>query len=188
MLNNKVIRIRAARSILQDYASRPYNESTKVRIWFWEHLFTKRVEQARAEFLEYFEMSSGVSLKEKVITGLGYTWRVIWHVIKLLVVIYVFLRLENRFEIIVVSILGLMYVTINAMSGDLRWRLIRLAIENEKNFSRMRRLLGEDTKDHEGALRADEKEMLRQSAKPFIDLVFLFIISLVCLFHLLMEL
>ena len=64
----------------------------------------------------------------KFLIFLGWTWRVIANLISLLVVFYIFskLELETRFEFVVVSILGFIYLTIRAIAFSQARSLVQM--------------------------------------------------------------
>jgi|RhiMethySRZTD1v2_1073278.scaffolds.fasta_scaffold1083907_1 hypothetical protein len=121
---------------------------------------------------------------EKLWAGLAYTWRVFWNAIQFLIVLYVFSRLHARFEIVVVSILGLIYVTIRTIAFGTRSALANIAMGVDNEFAYIRRLTGADMTEREEAVRISQKAIQRTTNKFYIDLVLLSLISLTCLYQL----
>jgi len=115
---------------------------------------------------------------------LSYAWRVVSNALQLLVVLYVFSRLNVRFEIIVISVLGLIYVSIRSI-GYLLLRVLRnIALASAKEFAFLHKWAGEDVSWRELEVAESEAGLTHITTKEGIDGVTLFCISLVCLYNL----
>lgn len=118
---------------------------------------------------------------DKFFTGVLYIWRVLWNVVQLAIVLYVFSRLQGRIENILVSILGLIYVTIRTIAFG-TWQMItNMAVALDKEFVNIRRLAGEETEWRTTAIDETEKAIKRTTVKLYIDMAFMALIMLVCL-------
>jgi hypothetical protein len=116
---------------------------------------------------------------EKFFVVLGYIWTVLWNVIQLALVLYVFDRLEGRLEFIVVSILGLIYVTMRAIAFNNGRALVTICQGIDKELTRIRELLHDDSP---GALtELNDVRVSRAFAKGYINQCFLFLVFLSCL-------
>lgn len=114
---------------------------------------------------------------------LGWTWRVVANLISLLIVFYIFSRLQNRFEIVVVSILGFIYLTMRATAFRQVLTTIAMGKALNTEFERVRALLGEDLTSHRADVAEATKASDRLVAKGYLDMTFASIISLICLFQ-----
>jgi hypothetical protein len=121
----------------------------------------------------------------KFFVFLGYVWRIVSNVIQLLVVLYVFSKLKGGFDVIVIAVLGLIYTTLRTMGWALGMTFAKLGQGLSDEFIRLRRLLGDQTEEAEVELSEHVKLLRRQLAKSYIDLVFVAIISLYCIYQLL---
>jgi hypothetical protein len=128
VLNEKLIRQSSTRAALEMYVD--------------QKLLQHRVNQARKTFGDRFELSVTTKKETALLDWLGYAWQLVWNVTLLAAVLYVFSRLESRFEIIVVSVLGLIYITVRTIGIGLSLAYSGLRIENEKHFSVLSRSLG----------------------------------------------
>ena len=119
---------------------------------------------------------------ERYFFFLGYVWRVFTNLLALLIVLYVFSQLNQRLEFITVSILGLMYGTIRAIAFNQGSAFARVVMAFARDVHSIRGALGieqNDSDDEEA-----EKQLNRQIVKGYIDMAFLSLISLACLYHL----
>ena len=105
-------------------------------------------------------MSHGCSLAGLL---LGYAWRIAGSLLQIVFVLYIFSRLEDRFDTIVVAISGLIYVSI--LSIDLYF------IHNR---------IGDEQEDR--AVESKKPHAMFLAAIPGFGF---FVIGLVCLYHLL---
>jgi hypothetical protein len=117
-------------------------------------------------------------------TFIAYAWRVVSNVIQVIVVFYVFAHLNDRLETIVVSILGLIYVTIRSIAFGQWYVLANFGIGMERDFVFIRKLVGDDVAAREELLADAQKGFERLYLKFAIDGVALAIISLTCLIQL----
>ena len=100
--------------------------------------------------------------------ALGYPWRIAGSLLLILLVLYIFSRLEDRFDFIVVAISGLIYVSI--LSIDLYF------IHNR---------IGDNVSEREQEDRAVESKKPHAMSLAAIPGFGFFVIGLVCLYHLL---
>jgi hypothetical protein len=114
-------------------------------------------------------------------TLLRYMWWIGSCVVQLAVILFVFGNLKGRLEGIVVSILGLLYVTIRSYAIVNAMTLAQLVIFLDKEFTRTQELLREDAEEISA-----RRELLAQAegnifgGKMIIMSVFLIVVSLVC--------
>lgn len=114
---------------------------------------------------------------------LSYTWLIVSNCFYLLIVLYVFSRLSDRSETIIVAVLGLLYVTIRSIAMtqwiDLttRFRSLMMEIEAIKSAT----IAGYETNNDEWE--EAEKIVASRQIKIFVVSAFLFLISLVCLWR-----
>jgi hypothetical protein len=101
-------------------------------------------------------------------TALGYAWRIIGSLLQIIFVLYIFSRLEDRFDTIVVAISGLIYVSI--LSIDLYF---------------IHKRIGGDVSEREQEDRAVESKKPHSMFLAAIPGFGFFVIGLVCLYHLL---
>jgi len=100
-------------------------------------------------------------------TALGYAWRIAGSLLQIIFVLYIFSRIEDRFDTIVVAISGLIYVFI--LSTDLYF---------------VRKRLGDDVSEHKQGDRAVESKKPQAMFLAAIPGFGFFVISLVCLYQL----
>jgi hypothetical protein len=119
------------------------------------------------------------------LTVLGYAWRILINIIQLVIVLVVFLNLKGRFEVIVVSTLGFIYLTLRTMGWGQAVMLINMSLGIDREFAHIRGLLGEEITEKQKAETEElTKRTKRQMAKSYVDLVFLSIIWIICLYQL----
>ena len=109
-----------------------------------------------------------------------YTWRVLANLFYLAVVAWVFQQLDGRRDTTaIVAVLGLLYVTMRTIGCGQALVLVRAAPAIEAHFVRIRELLGDDPYPRD--LEEEKKTAKVQRVKIYIDLTFLWLISLLCL-------
>jgi hypothetical protein len=122
---------------------------------------------------------------ERLFIFLGYLWSVCTNVVYLGAVLFIFSKLHERFEVIVVSILGLIYVTVRAIGFGHFMTYAQLAKAIDHQFLNIRRLLSDGTVEHDEASMVDATKIVnRQVAKAYIDAAFLSLVWLFCLYQL----
>jgi high-affinity Fe2+/Pb2+ permease len=104
------------------------------------------------------------AVKLIVWTIVGYAWRIAGSLLQIIFVLYVFSRIENRFDTIVIAISGLIYVSI--LSIDLYF--IEKLIESEQE---------------DRAIESKKKQPHAMSSAAILGFGF-FVVGLVCLYHL----
>lgn len=67
-----------------------------------------------------------------------YLWRIFINALEIVVLWGILIGLHARFEVIVVSILGLLYATIRGVGNGLRYALIALTTALDADFRRIR--------------------------------------------------
>jgi hypothetical protein len=92
-------------------------------------------------------------------TTLSFAWHVISNVLQILIVLYVFSRLQVRFEVIVVAILGLIYVTIQGIGFGIRLMMGMLTINVQKDLIFIRKKMGDNVSAREKEASATESKM-----------------------------
>jgi hypothetical protein len=117
---------------------------------------------------------------------LGWIWRLAVNVIQLIVVVAVFSSLRGRFEVTVVSILGFIYIVIRVVGFGIGMGLINLAKGLDREIERLRNLLNNPFADWEVREKADAvKSFDRGEWKVYVDMAFLALVWLVCVYELL---
>jgi hypothetical protein len=117
-------------------------------------------------------------------TTLGYLLRISLALLKVLIVLYVFSRLNVRFEIIVVAILGLIYVAVLHVGAGLELILAKFLVGWEKDFIFIRKHIGDDIREREMEFRGIEKKLKGWFAPWMIEGVTNLAITGICLFEL----
>jgi hypothetical protein len=117
---------------------------------------------------------------------LSYIWRIFRNLIELAIVWTVLMSMRGHFEITVMSSLGLMYVTIRSIAFGQMMFLARITGGIDKAILHLRHLLNDDAVQDDRLLLDDAAKIVnRQLNKGYVDLAFLSIISLICLYFLL---
>jgi hypothetical protein len=117
-------------------------------------------------------------------TTLSFAWHVISNVLQILIVLYVFSRLQVRFEVIVVAILGLIYVTIQGIGFGIRLMMGMLTINVQKDLIFIRKKMGDNVSAREKEASATESKMTSMPFTLLIDGVGFSLIFLICLYQL----
>lgn len=121
---------------------------------------------------------------ERFFTVLAWTGRTLFNVFQVLVVLYVFSRLQGRLEVIVVSVLGLLYLTVRTIAFSQATTLANFGSALQKEINDLVHLLGHDIKEREANFVEMRKMVSRNIAMGYLDEAFLALISLICLFNL----
>jgi hypothetical protein len=117
---------------------------------------------------------------------LAYAWRIFVNLIVLAVVLGIFSGLHARFETVVVAILGLLYVSIRSIAFSQTVMLREAIIGIDHHFVRIRDLLGDERiLEHQVEMDQLKEAGDRRINRAYVDLFFLGIVSLVCIYHLL---
>src|SRR6266852_4246329 len=104
---------------------------------------------------------------------LGWAWRLAVNVVQLIVVLAVFANLRGRFEIIVVSILGFIYIAVRVGAFSNGLLHVNLAKAFDHKMLHLRDLLGDPPADWEVKETADTiKSIDRQLKKAYVDMAF----------------
>ena len=115
----------------------------------------------------------------------GYVWTVIVNLITIGVVLAIYDNVYESFEIIVTSILILVYLSIQSFSMVYGQTITATAFGLDTEFKRIRKLLkDEPNKDEKEEIQEAKKKVDRAAIKMYINAGFLFIIYLIALFHL----
>jgi hypothetical protein len=127
---------------------------------------------------------------------LGYVWRVVSNLIQLLVVLYIFSKLNERFEVIVIAVLGLIYTALRSMGWGLFMAFTGMERLLDREFLLLRRLLNDQTlqddderdliltEDWKAVAALKTKLMERAMFKSYIDALFVGVIWIICLYQL----
>lgn len=116
---------------------------------------------------------------------LGYAWTVIVNLITIGVALAIYSKVYTSFEIIVVSLLILIYLSFQNFAMIYGKTTVETAFALDEEFKRIRRLLKDEldeckTEEMQEAKKKIDKAMI----KMYINAAFLFIIYLIALFHL----
>jgi hypothetical protein len=120
----------------------------------------------------------------KSITFLSHAWHVVWGVFIVIVVLHVFSRLGGRSEIIMVSILGLVYGTLGAAAIGHGRALVQIALGLEQHLGRVLVLLNDPTIGSSEVPDELMRKINQTQTNGHIDLGFLLVIQVICLFYL----
>ena len=118
-------------------------------------------------------------------TFFKWVWRIFVWLLHVAVILYVFEHLVGRTEHIIVSILGLIYVSARFGSIVTALAVLSAELDDQKQFNRIRELLGEDVdrlRAHRDGL--DKLEGSIFKAETIVNYIFLGLISLICLLDL----
>jgi hypothetical protein len=127
---------------------------------------------------------------------LGYVWRVASNLIQLLVVLFIFSKLNVRFEVIVIAVLGLIYTALRTMGFGLFLAFTNLERLLDREFLQLRSLLSDQTlqddderdlvltEDWKAVSAEKAKLMDRAIYKSYIDALFVMVIWIICLYQL----
>jgi hypothetical protein len=109
---------------------------------------------------------------------LRYAWGALINLVAVLVVLIVFSRFHEPFEITTIAILGMLYVTVRSIGiGSAIYRMdFGKAVQVE--FNDLRELQGLDPRD----MQAAEETMRPLRGRLWIDVAFLTVIQLICMF------
>ncbi len=115
----------------------------------------------------------------------GYAWTVIANLITLGVVAAIYSSVYDSFEIITVSLLILIYLSIQSLTMIYGKTTVETAFAYDSEFKRIRKLLKEDVDEYEDEEIKDAKKKVGKSmVKMYINAGFIFIIYLIALFNL----
>jgi hypothetical protein len=108
----------------------------------------------------------------------GYLWKIAVNIVVLFVVLWALDKLHDRNEALIISVMGMIYVTIRTTQGFQALAMVELAFQHQTQLDAIRSLIdGTQTP-------ADRSEQWtaykRLRAKFYIDGCFLGLISLVC--------
>ena len=116
---------------------------------------------------------------------LGYAWTIIVNLITIGVVLAIYGKVYESFEIIVVSILILIYLSFQGFSMIYGQTITATAFGLDTEFKRIRKLLkDEPNRDEREEIQEAKKKVDKATIKMYINAAFLFIIYLIALFHL----
>lgn len=114
-----------------------------------------------------------------------YIWRILTSLILIVVVWSILIGLHTRLEVLLVSILGLIYVAVRTIGMLQLYYMSVLALGIDAEFRRIRALLNSPPDpDEKNGLRQIEAKQAHQIAFQFINSIALMIISLLCLYFL----
>jgi len=120
---------------------------------------------------------------------LGYIWTVIVNLITIGVVFAIYDNVYDSFEIIVVSLLILIYLGFQSFSMIYNKTMIETAFVLDGEFKRIRRLLKNEPNEYKTKkIQEAKKKADKAMVKMYINSIFLFIIYLITLFYLFGEL
>ncbi|MCX6792910.1 MAG: hypothetical protein NTY12_02700 [Candidatus Falkowbacteria bacterium] len=147
------------------------------------------------EILEYIEKlldkkeivasEDSDAIKKNPWRWLGYTWTIIINLITIGVVLAIYDKVYANFEIIVVSILILIYLSLQSFSMIYGRTIWQTALGLDVEFKRIRKLLkNEPNKDEKDEMQEAKKTVNEAMIKMYINAAFLFIIYLITLLHL----
>lgn len=141
---------------------------------------------------EYYSNHSDFFVKLFKSINWSYVWTVIVNLIELLIIIFIYNSLYDGFEIMVISILIIIYLTIRSIAS---WTALYKQIENLAllwEFKKIRNLLNEkkdeDYETEEEKIIEAKKRLGKQQIKLYINVGFYFIFYIIAIIHLVWEL
>lgn len=127
----------------------------------------------------------GVNEKKNYWKYLGYAWTVIVNLITIGVVLAIYGSVYASFEVIVISLLILIYLSFQSFSMIYGKTTAETAFALDAEFKRIRRLLKDEPDEYETEeVQEAKKKVDKAMVKMYINAGFLFIIYLIALFHL----
>ena len=127
----------------------------------------------------------GVEKKKNYWKWLGYTWTIIVNLITIGVVFAIYDNVYASFEVIVVSLLILIYLSFKSFSMIYGKIITENAFAIDNEFKRIRKLLKEEPDEYEmEEIQEAKKKVDKAMVKMYINAGFLFIIYLITLFQL----
>jgi hypothetical protein len=122
---------------------------------------------------------------DKLMTALGYIWCVIRNLIEFLIVLGILYSVHERFQMMVMTVLGILYVTIRSVAIYQGMTQISFTQALDFEFVRIRNLLGDArSEDEQDLMREGEKNRNRLYKKIYINGTFLFFIWCLCVYKL----
>jgi len=115
-------------------------------------------------------------------TFLRYLWWISVSVVQLAIFAFVFAHLKDRMESIVVSVLGLLYVTIRSIAIVQTTSFAQFAVGVDGEIIRIRELLGDDHETIQARINSNtEAGKLIFGGKMIVTSIFLGVVGLFCL-------
>ena len=157
---------------ISEYEFRESDELLK----YLDNLLNKKSE-AKKETEEYE--------KKDVRKWLSYLWTVLVNLITLGVVVAIYDAILSSFEIIVVSLLILIYLSVQSFTMSYGKITVETAFGLDEEFKRIRKLLkNEPTRDEIDGLKETKKKVGKEMVKTYINAAFIVIIYLITLVNL----
>jgi hypothetical protein len=112
-------------------------------------------------------------------------WLIARNVFYIGVVVYISDNLSGRTEHILVSILGLIYVSVRGQGLGSAFWTSRMAVALDEEFTRIRILLNDESANaHTDLIKKQKEKADRYFPKIFVSAISLSIVGLICLFEL----
>lgn len=128
----------------------------------------------------------GVSEKKNYWKYLGYAWTVIVNLITIGVVFAIYGSVYESFEVIVISLLILIYLSFQSFSMIYGKTTAETSFALDAEFKRIRKLLKDEEDEYEvEEMQEAKKKVDKTMVKMYINAGFIFIIYLIALFYLL---
>jgi pheromone shutdown protein TraB len=148
-------------------------------------LILKHIDKLLNEKEKSTSQKEGAEEKKSPMRWLGYAWTVIVNLITIGVVLAIYGKVSADFEVIVVSILILTYLSIQSFSMIYGKTITATAFGLDNEFKRLRKLLKDEPRNDElEEIKEAKKKVDNSMIKMYINAGFLFIIYLIALFHL----
>lgn len=126
-----------------------------------------------------------IAEKKNYLKWLSYAWTVVINLIVIGVVLAIYDRVYRSFEVIIVSLLILIYLGFQSFSMVYSKTIAETAFALDNEFKRIRRLLKEEPDEYElEELQEAKKKVDKAMIKMYINAIFIFIIYLIALFNL----
>jgi hypothetical protein len=111
---------------------------------------------------------------------LGYAWSVVANVFYVLVVVYIFSRINDQKLTVIVAVLGLIYVAIRSVAIGQALTFFPLLVAANKSLDELRAVSGLPQQHQKAEYQAAASKIKKESVKLHIDGLFLGVIGLIC--------
>jgi hypothetical protein len=129
----------------------------------------------------FFELPSNRTMQAQVV---GWLWRFLINIIQLAVVIAIFSELHGQFEVVAMSVLGIIYLSVRSIGIRNYFLHANLAKGLDNEIIRLHRLLADDASNLYEESRVESHRILQRKAnKIYFDSFFLGLIWIVCIYH-----
>ncbi len=115
----------------------------------------------------------------------GYAWTIVINLITLAVLLGIYSNVYESFEIIVVSLLVFIYLSVNSFYVFYARTTVETNLSLFDEFARMRKLMKDEVNEYEvEAIQETKNKLKKSSVKLYINITFMGIAYLIALFNL----